>query len=59
MDEEEKLMKDAFARNKQEFLAWLATEITEYWGAPCPDYCEGCMLCDAWRLFEQLKNAPL
>ena len=26
----------------------------EYWGERCPDYEEGCVVCDAWRAYDNL-----
>jgi hypothetical protein len=28
--------------------------IEEYWGARCEDYEEGCVVCDAWREYDNL-----
>jgi hypothetical protein len=28
----------------------------EYWGERCEDYEEGCVVCDAWREYENLAT---
>jgi len=39
--------------------------LTEHWGPKCSEYEEGCIVCDAWREYENLatygetlRNAP-
>lgn len=37
---------------------WMIEEaITAHWGDPCPDYVEGCPICDAWAQFDTLVEA--
>ena len=32
---------------------WL---IRRHYGQNCPDYCEGCMVCEAWKVIEWIDN---
>jgi hypothetical protein len=34
------------------FISWLY--IRRILGARCPDYCEGCYCCEAWREHDEL-----
>jgi hypothetical protein len=34
---------------------FIAEAITEAFGARCPDYAEGCAVCDAWRQYDALS----
>lgn len=30
--------------------------IQEIWGERCPDYCEDCPCCDAWKQYDDLRG---
>lgn len=30
--------------------------IQQTWGERCPDYCEGCAICDAWKQYDDLRG---
>jgi hypothetical protein len=53
-------IKDAEKRNevihREEFLVWLAIQITRDWGAPCDEESKGCPCCSSWAYFEKLKK---
>ena len=34
------------------FLSWLYTR--RMYGTWCPDYCEGCHCCEAWKFHDEL-----
>jgi hypothetical protein len=52
----EDAMKRNAAINREEFLIWLAIQITRDWGAPCEEESEGCAVCQIWESFEKLQE---
>ncbi len=53
-------IEDALKRNKatnrEEFLIWLAIQITKDWGAPCEEESKDCIVCQNWERFEKLQE---
>jgi hypothetical protein len=29
-----------------------------YWGKRCPDYCAGCICCEAWKFYDETGRFP-
>jgi hypothetical protein len=44
--------------NYLEILFWRFAKhlIERHYGENCPDYCEGCVVCDAWKMIEWIDN---
>ena len=35
-------------------MNWIKRAMLEYWGERCEDYEEGCVVCEAWRDYDNL-----